>query len=206
MQQHPTVLYAVTYAPDGKTIATGGADGVIRLWDAAAGESRGELTTPAKPLFNTMAFSPDGTHLLAGGNDNIARIWDMSARRVVLELRGHANFLTAVAFTPDGDQVVTGDWGGEMRVWDAHSGQLLAVFHGHRSDIQAIAISPDGTQLLSISSSGPARLTACDVCGSVAHLLAIVDARGTRDLTADERRRFERIAPPAASPVATPIE
>ena len=36
--RHPNYVFAVTFTPDGKTVASMGQDGFIRLWDAATGK------------------------------------------------------------------------------------------------------------------------------------------------------------------------
>src|SRR5262249_598608 len=38
--RHFATIVSVAYAPDGKSVATGGRDGVVRVWDAATGRQR----------------------------------------------------------------------------------------------------------------------------------------------------------------------
>ena len=63
----PGEVYAVAFSPDGKTLATGGRDRVIRLWDVQTGELRVSLwaappSDPAGVPSDWTAFTPEGFH------------------------------------------------------------------------------------------------------------------------------------------------
>jgi hypothetical protein len=62
---HDGSVWAVACSPDGRTCATGGADGVVRLWDAATGRAVGSPLAQAAPVW-AVAFAPDGRTLLTG--------------------------------------------------------------------------------------------------------------------------------------------
>ena len=59
-------------SPDGKTVATGGWDGVTKLWDAAEGKERKTLAGPGGSIF-CVAYSPDGKTLAASVRERTAR-------------------------------------------------------------------------------------------------------------------------------------
>jgi WD40 repeat protein len=70
-------MEVLAFAPNGRTLATGGRDGVVRLWEAATGAERGHFKTGQGPI-HSLAFTPDGTRLLSGGQDSTALVWEVS--------------------------------------------------------------------------------------------------------------------------------
>jgi WD40 repeat protein len=70
---HAGSINALVYSPDGKTLATGGDDGTVRLWDVASGQLKAALTG-AGTVYDVPpgyvpppAFSPDSKTLATGG-------------------------------------------------------------------------------------------------------------------------------------------
>jgi WD40 repeat protein len=58
-------IMALAFSPDGSTIATGGSDYAVKLWNVSAAHSMGTLPTP-KATVMSLAFSPDGNALAVG--------------------------------------------------------------------------------------------------------------------------------------------
>src|SRR5207237_9141479 len=95
-------VLALAFSPDLARLATGGGDGLIKLWDATTG---GELHTTAshQDLVLTVAFSPDGARLASGGADGSTKIWSLQALDwSPLVLPGQADAVSSVSFSPDG--------------------------------------------------------------------------------------------------------
>jgi len=74
-------LNYVTFSPDGKLLASAGADGVIRLWDVEQGTSWGILKAHTAAAMS-LAFSPDGKHLASAGEDRRVRVWSLPKKPV----------------------------------------------------------------------------------------------------------------------------
>jgi WD40 repeat protein len=71
-------LHAVTFAPDGQTLAVVGSGGWVQLWDIGAGRLVAELEGQTH-ILKSVTFSADGRVLACGGNDGTVRLWDLPA-------------------------------------------------------------------------------------------------------------------------------
>ena len=104
----------MAYSPDGRTLASGTLDGLVRLRDSETGELR---TTLEGPVFRSVAFSPDG-RILAGGGSPV-RLWDTDTweLRSVLEGKGDESTVLSLAFSPNGELLASGS-DGTILLWD----------------------------------------------------------------------------------------
>jgi WD40 repeat protein len=184
-------LFAVAFSPDGETVATAGAGGQVRLWDAASGEQRDSLVGHRGSVVD-IAFSPDGTTLAtAGFTDRTARVWDLESGEATV-LSAHSAGVYGVAFSPDGDQLATSSADRTVRVWDTSSGQPLDALRGPAGAIDDVAYSPDGTRIAAASRDGNAYVLRCDICIPYSELLGAAREQVAEALTADERAAYRR--------------
>ena len=67
-------LLNLAFAPDGRSLATCGMSGTIRLWDPLTGQ---ELLTLQghKAQVNGIAFAPDGSSLASCSHDGEVKLW-----------------------------------------------------------------------------------------------------------------------------------
>lgn len=143
---HTGRIDALAYAPDGRTLASAGSDGTVRLWDPATAEELAVLQGHAGEVLG-VAFSPDGRSLASGGGDRTVRLWDVAGRRTTATLTGHNDDVNAVAWTPDGTTVLSAGGDGTTRLWDVPSGRLVSTLSGHTDYVLALAVDATGTTL-----------------------------------------------------------
>lgn len=151
---------AVSYSPDGKSLAIAGADGVVEFWDT----KRATLMTtlPAHRGSCRATFSPDGRLLATvGGQDGTVKLWDLFRRRLgqpVLrrQFKTSKRIFPRILFTPDGGTLIAGSEKGTVRLWDLRSGRLSPA--ADRTipirTADPMDLSPDGGTL-ALCASGP---------------------------------------------------
>jgi WD40 repeat protein/serine/threonine protein kinase len=161
---HRGLVIAVAVSPDGRTLASGGFDGTVRLWHLAAWRP-GEPLPPVRVLEGhtdgvwSVAFSPDGKILASGATDGLIYLWDVASGAWVRELTGHSPASAHLTFSPDGRTVVAGGEDGTVNRWDAATGQPKEPWRWLTpKPARPVAYSPDGRLLASGGSDGTVQL------------------------------------------------
>ena len=151
---HTKQVNSVAYSSDGKIIASGGADGTVRLWEVTTGKQKVVLGRTSwinfllpwlNPPVNSVAYSPDGKTVAAASWDRKLRLCDTRTAKLKATLIGHTGPVDAVVYSPDGKTIATGSgWNDHtVRLWDAVTGETKAILTGY-THINAVAYSPDG--------------------------------------------------------------
>ena len=150
-------VLSVSFSPDGATLASGSADGTIRLWDVATGDPIAALEGHTDGVWS-VSFSPDGATLASGSWDETIRLWDVATGDPIAALEGHTDGVWSVSFSPDGATLASGSADGTIRLWDVATGDPIATLEGHTDWVLSVSFSPDGATLASGSEDDTVRL------------------------------------------------
>ncbi len=151
LETGPGLVASMAFSPDGKILASSGADRATALWDVASGRELRTMGTH-NDWVSSVAFSPDGSILAEGGNDKTIKLWDLNSVRELRTLTGHLKEVSSVAFSPDGQVLASSGYDATIRLWSVSSGQAIKtlVNSDYPEDrIFSVAFSPDGKILAS---------------------------------------------------------
>lgn len=162
MNQSQTILLApsransIAVSPDGKLLASGGADRKVVLWEIATGRKVHTLEGHRHDVLK-VAFSPDGKILASSGADNLIVLWGVSEGRLLRTFEGHTGAATSVAFSSDGKTLASGGYDSTVRVWNTETGTTKQVLTQGKewvgSWVFSVAFLPLGGILASASVS-----------------------------------------------------
>jgi WD40 repeat protein len=152
---------ALAAMPDAQWLASGGTDGVVRVWDVPSGHERRALRGHTGAV-SALAWRVDGKALLSGGRDGQLKHWDLQRGSEIKDHFHSSNLLPsreagrtirALALAPDGrtaavarqaDPQSSTAEGPRVELWDAQTGNLRTVL---RDVAGPLAFSPDGRTL-----------------------------------------------------------
>jgi WD40 repeat protein len=163
-QVPPSESLSAAFSPDGKLVAVGSSDNLVRLWDVATGKL---VNSPEGHLGDVrgIALSSDGRRLLSVGCDGTLRLWDTEAGRELHHTRlvapsspGYYFYRARpVALSPDDRILAVGD-GKEVTLRDAATGREVFRLTGHSESVESLAFAPDGGMVASASGDRTVRL------------------------------------------------
>jgi WD40 repeat protein len=156
---HDGEIHGIAFSPDGKLIASGGDDRLVRLWDVQSRRQVGQLAGHTDAVF-AVAFSPDGHTIASGGLDRTLRVWDVSRRGPIGVPMVGDGTTYSIAFNPKDKRTLASAIGdGNVQVWDSRTQRPLgAPFAGHTGVAYGVAYSPDGTTIATSGADGTVRV------------------------------------------------
>jgi len=119
-------VWSIALSPNGKTVASGGRDGKIGLWDVETKNVVARWTGHTGTMMS-LSCSADGERVVSGSDDGTIRVWDVESGDTVLGPIKTAHWnVFVVIYSPDTINIATGGYNEDaLQIWDAKTGNLL---------------------------------------------------------------------------------
>jgi WD40 repeat protein len=163
VEAHKDNILSLALSRDGKQLATGGADGLAKVWDAATFTEVAKLEGHVGHVLS-VAFHTDGKTLVSGSADKEVKVWDIASREMRMVLGNKTAGVTAVLWSPDATSLTyLCDNGSVHGVTElkSHDGVRLAFASGKDKKIaslqgvpNAAVMSGDGKRVFVATDAG----------------------------------------------------
>lgn len=116
---------ASAFNSDWSQLATGGNDGILRIWQPEGSGYKLLRSLDAKGMVWSVAYSPDGRILAAGNDQAKISLWDVQTGQLLRLLSDGQGSVTALQFSPDGQSLLSSGDDGGLRIWNVETGKLI---------------------------------------------------------------------------------
>ncbi len=163
LRGHDRSALTLAWHPYRGELATGGQDGVVRLWGLDDGAERATLIVGERGSWvEHLAWSPDGRYLAASAGKSL-RLWSVdsaSILQVAVDMPAHKTTVSALSWMPNGVGVISSCYGGAW-LWEVRTDKPVRPFP-YDGALLSIAVSPSGEYLASGNLDGSVHLFRTD--------------------------------------------
>jgi len=148
LRGHTDQIWSVAWSRDSSLLASAGADGLVKVWNAHTGKWLFDY----RGHFPFMVWHVDWSrekYIASSDEGSRVQIWDGTNGSYVTTFHGLGRGIIGAAWSPNNRYLAAGGRDNIVWVWDTQTKQAITQYHDHTSYINALCWSPDGTQLAS---------------------------------------------------------
>src|SRR5262245_9845449 len=182
-------VLALGLSPDGKRLAAGGCDRVVRVWDISGGVLNAKLEQSIENHADWVlgvVLAADGKHLLTCSRDKTAKVWDLSTKESVMTFPDHQFPVYAVAVKGDSKVGYSVGEDKQLRIRNAVAeGKQVKAVAGHQDFVLRLIAHPKQPLLITASADKTVRTWNADSGAAVKTLSGLSDQIFSLAVSAD---------------------
>ncbi|MEX0968250.1 MAG: WD40 repeat domain-containing protein [Bacteroidia bacterium] len=148
---------ALSPDPGSRFLATGGEEGVVKVYDRSKKNELVRSFLVNSPVYG-LVFDNTGRNVFIASKDNTIRMYDHIQNTVKMTYEGHKSRVNAVAITIDGKYMITGSDDKTAIIWNTKTGEALHTLEGHTWKVLSVGFNPRGEYAVTSSNDGTARV------------------------------------------------
>ena len=157
LQETGASIYTLVKAPNQRTLAAAGKDGIIRLFNIETGKLEREISTGQIEV-NGLTFLNDGQELASSGDDGTIRIWNLQNGQQRLLIKTLYVKVYEISYLAVRNELLACGNGPFVCSFDPATGHENYRLEGHQSNVNNLAIAEGGHFLASASNDGTVKL------------------------------------------------
>lgn len=151
--EHDSEVECITFSPDGKTVASGGEDYMLRLWDVETGKEIKSIEHNSS--LDGLAWSPDGKTIACGLETGNLYLWNAQTLELIHDIKTGST-INSIHFTKDSKRAIVGGniqtpdpktkqtiYTGFTSIIDTETGKELNRFEDFDASVKSVRFSPD---------------------------------------------------------------
>ncbi len=154
---HSDTVFGVCFSPDGKLLATSGADKFVKVFELPAGKFVKSFEGHTHHVMD-VGWTADGKKLVSAGADNVVKVWDYEKGEKARDIQGYTKQITRLVFLPKTPTFLAVGGDASVKLWNADNGGAMKTYPAAGDFLYAVAASPDGGVVAAGGEDGVVRI------------------------------------------------
>jgi WD40 repeat protein len=154
-ERHLDSIFALDFSPDGKLLASGGADKAVRITDLSTGKVVKVFEGHTHHVLG-LSWRADGRVLASSGADNVVKVWDWTTGDRRKSVDGWDKEVTGIHYLGAADLIATSAGDTKLRLITS-DGAEVKLLPGSTAFLQSLATTKSGDVVLGGDQDGNVR-------------------------------------------------
>lgn len=150
---HSDTVFGVRFSPNGRQLATCGADKLCKLFQVDSGQLIKSFEGHTHHVL-AVAWQDNGQRLATASADNTVKTWNVESGERLQSIEGFGKEVSAIEFLAQTDQIATASVDGQTRIHNSSNKQVVRGFGDTKTPLYALAVTSDAQHIVAAGQNG----------------------------------------------------